>query len=167
MHKIAFIVFLLIYTPMPAYAQEATEAEKKESTEEEQGFINYGLLSISIGHKLTKDGKHIIYKINNNTGQSIDSIFGWIYKIRRSADENVPKVVLVNNPNISGILISKLPHKPFTLGTWRFTLRRKSPPENVDYVLRVNDRSIFYVPFEFQEPLTTSLPEEEEGAPSE
>ncbi|MDP6625645.1 MAG: hypothetical protein QGG87_04230, partial [Nitrospinota bacterium] len=77
MYKIVFTLFLLISMPLYAYSEE--ESKKEESLEEEQvepaiedqGFIDYGPLSISIGYKLARNKKQIIYKISNNTNKSI------------------------------------------------------------------------------------------------
>lgn len=162
MSKIIFCLLLLISMPVTAFTQEPTNDKKTETTEEgqvepveptieAQGFINYGLLNISVGYRIAKGGKHIIYKIKNNTGKSIDKIFGQVYQIKKDEKGNVIKNILANNPNASAILISKYPHKPSALGTWRFTLKQKSSTQNVQYMLSVNDRSIFYAPFEIRE----------------
>ncbi len=177
---IFFCLFIFVFWAhllSPGHAQEVPEDKKDEAAEEEaapsiedSGFINYGLLSISIGYEITTDKKHIIFKIINNTGQTIDSVFGWVYKVQKGENENTAKVFLINKPNTSGILVSKHPHKPAEMGTWRFTLKRKNSPENATYLLRVNDRSIFYVPFVYPEPpprTVEEVPEEGEGEAKE
>ncbi len=177
MRKIIFCLLLLIVMPVSAYAREPANNEKTKTTEEEQvetvespieaqGFINYGFLDISIGYRITKDEKHLVYKIKNNTGKSIDTIFGQIYQIEKDEMGRVVKNILANNPNASGILISKYPHKPSALGTWRFTLEQKSSTQNVQYLLRVNNRSIFYAPFEIRESrVIKAVKEEKEDTP--
>ena len=166
-------MFLLISMPLFGYSEEkdkkeeTTEDIQVEPTIEDQGFIDYGSLSISIGYKLARNKKQIIYKISNNTNKSIDRLFGQIYKIERDETGRVTKNVLVNNPNTSGILISKYPHKSSTLGTWRFTLKEKSPHQNAEYFLRVSNRSIYYVPFEIRESKVIKIEKEEEIPPVE
>ena len=159
--------------PVTAFTQGPTDDKKTETTEEEQvepveppieaqGFINYRLLDISVGYSIAKDGKHIIYKIKNKAGKSVDRIFGQIYQIEKDEMGNVIKNILANNPNASGILISKYPHRPSALGTWRFTLKQKHSIQNVQYMLNVNDRSIFYAPFEIRESQVIKTVTEEE-----
>tara|TARA_B100000315_G_scaffold43399_1_gene38304 strand:+ start:10840 stop:11373 length:534 start_codon:yes stop_codon:yes gene_type:complete len=169
-----FCLFLFISMPLTAFTQEPTNDKKIKTIEEEQvepveppiesqGFINYGLLDISVGYRIAKDGKHIIYKIKNNTRKSIDKIFGHLYQIKKDKVGNVIKNILANNPNASAILISKYPHKPSALGTWRFTLKQKSSTQNIQYMLSVNDQSIFYAPLEIRESQVAQPVKEEEG----
>ena len=173
MYKIGFTLFLLISMPLFGYSEEkdkkeeTTEDIQVEPTIEDQGFIDYGSLSISIGYKLARNKKQIIYKISNNTNKSIDRLFGQIYKIERDETGRVTKNVLANNPNTSGTLISKYPHKSSTLGTWRFTLKEKLPQQNAKYFLRVSNRSIYYVPLEIRESRVIKIEKEEEIPPVE
>lgn len=140
--------------------KDSTDAKEKEEEKEappppppieEQGFYDYGFLAVSIGYRLTNDNDRIIYKIMNNTGRSIDSVYGWVYRIEKDENSEFGRKVLVNNPNSSGMLISKSPQKPSTLGTWAFALKKKSSSQNAQYMLNVNQRSVFYAPFEFPE----------------
>lgn len=157
-----FLLILIIGLPLSVFALEPPPDKQKKSIEEtketevepaieDQGFIYYGPLSISLGYKVSRDKRHIIYKIMNNTGQSIDRVFGRIYQVERDDMGRVTRSFLANNPNAGGILISKRPHKPSTSGTWRFSLENKTISQNTQYLLKVNNRSIFFTPFEIKE----------------
>lgn len=159
---IIFCLFLLISVPVTAYAQEPTNDKKAGTTKEEQGsegFINYGFVEISSAYALTEDEKHITFQIKNNTAKSIDLIFGWIYRIEKGEDGGITNVVLINNPHVSGILVSKYQHKPYEIESWRFTLNKKSSEQNT-YMLKVKNRSIFYATVKIREPLAAQLEKE-------
>ncbi len=132
--KVFIFCLALLFVPF--------ELEGKQN-EVQQDLIHLGFISYSPNFKLTKDRKHIIFKIKNNTSRTISNIYGWVYQYQEG-DPN--SSTLVNNPNQGGLLIEGGPHNSGKIVSWKFKLlplRKPATPKD-RYALKTSNKSIFY-----------------------
>ncbi len=138
-----------------------SNAQSKEDNEEEK-FINLGLISFSPKYIVTEDFRLIRFKIRNNTNRTISNMFPWIYKYKKSEDGKASDFILVNNPHQGGLIQKNRIHPPGKKLFWQFKLVRPVPLEkNQEYTLRVSPKSIFYSRVE------TGIPVEEIKKPGQ
>ncbi len=140
--KVFIVSFVLLFLPLKIGAKK---------NDGEQKLINLGYISYFPDFELTKDRKHIIFKIRNNTNLTISNIYGWIYQYKEGEPRSS---LLVNNPNQGGILIEGGPHQGGKTVSWKFKLlplRKPATPKD-RYSLRTSNKSIFY----YKHPLITS-----------
>jgi hypothetical protein len=140
-----------------ANAQEAklenTQEAGKEDAGSEEKFTNSGLIYISNKFELSKDRKHISFKIINNAGRSIANLFGWVYKYEQDGTGKKINFALANYPHKSGVYVLGRSHKPGEKGMWRFILKETVPAEATPkFLLLVNMNSIFFAKVEVLEP---------------
>lgn len=142
---------------LPGHAQEAKPEKnkdaEKEDVETEEKFTNFGLISISNKFELSKDRKHVSFKIINNAGRSIANLFGWVYKYEEEATGKKINFVLANYPHKGGAYVLGGFHRPGKMGKWRFILKETVPLEvTPKFLLLVNMNSIFFAKIEVLEP---------------
>jgi len=118
--------------------------------DEEEKFINIGLLGVSTKYTIPATTNTIVFRIKNNATRTISQIYGWVYRYDKEPDGKGKNFVLLNNPHKGGNIIKGNPHRPGTVSEWSFPLVRKaSPPSDViEYTLRVHSRSIFFANIE-------------------
>ncbi len=121
-----------------------------QAQDEEEKFVNLGLIGVSSKYNLTPDNRGILFRIRNNTTRTISNIFGWVYIYEKGEDDKEKNFVLLNNPHKGGSIVKGKPHSPGKISEWRFPLVRKATPpnQNVKYTLRVHSRSIFFANIE-------------------
>lgn len=152
--------FILHSGGFPAKAQTSEAQNKKEGKQEEKGdeevqesFANYGIISVSNRHELSKDRQHVSFNIINNSGRSITNLFGWVYRYEEGEAGKKTNYVLVNFPHKGGVGENIMSHKPGRKAKWRFLLKRAVPQEeNPPFLLLVNMNSIFFAKTETIEP---------------
>ena len=136
-----FIVFLLIFSLIIFLSNN-----KAYSQEEEEKFANIGPIGISNKYTIPKNEQAIIFKIKNNSSRTIKQLFGRVFKIDKSQTDPQKKFLLINNPHKGGSISKGKPHRPGTISEWHFILALKPPAANeeVDYILQINPKSIFF-----------------------
>ncbi len=129
-----------------ALAQE----NKDNPDEKEVEFVNFGYVSVSPKYKIGPRAKRIIFKIKNNATRSIQSIFAWVYEIKKEDDGQVSEFRLVNNPNKSGLPIKGGTHEPSTEEQWSFPLIAANPPvdPSKQFTLLVDPRGVRFATIE-------------------
>lgn len=154
-------VFFILYSGgIPAKAQTPEtrnkEEKAKEKTDEEdtqESFTNYGIISVSNRHELSKGRQHVSFNIINNSGRSITNLFGWVYRYEEGESGKKTNYALVNFPHKGGVGENIMSHKPGRKAKWRFLLKRAIPQEeNPPFLLLVNMNSIFFAKTETIEP---------------
>tara|TARA_B100001123_G_C15132283_1_gene955859 strand:+ start:74 stop:547 length:474 start_codon:yes stop_codon:yes gene_type:complete len=136
-----FIVFLLIFSLVIFLSNN-----KAYSQEEEEKFANIGPIGISNKYTIPKNKQAIIFRIKNNSSRTIKQLFGRVFKIDKSQTDPQKKFLLINNPHKGGSISKGKPHRPGTISEWHFILALKPPAANeeVDYILQINPKSIFF-----------------------
>lgn len=135
-------MLIMVFSATPLLAQE--EADDVRT------FINLGLISFSPKYKLTENGRHIIFRIRNNSARSISNIFAWVYGFVKGKDGKETDFRLVNNPHRGGTMVKGGPHFPGKVIEWRFPLTEKISPDDTkrDFTLRASQKSIFFMKVE-------------------
>jgi len=130
-----------------ALAQQAADPKN----EDEEEFLNQGLISTSKTYKITLQSQYIVFKIQNNAGKTINNIYPWIYKYYQDPKDGIEKYLLVNNVHRGGIRLNGVPHRPGTRVDWRFALvrgNRPNGPEAKNYILLTHPKSILFTNIE-------------------
>jgi hypothetical protein len=130
-----------------AVAQQAVDPQK----EEEEEFLNQGLISTSKTYKITPQSQYIVFKIQNNAGKTINNFYPWIYKYFKDPKDGIEKYLLVNNVHSGGVRLNGIPHRPGTRVDWRFSMVRgnnPNDPEAKNYILLTHPKSIHFVNIE-------------------
>lgn len=133
---------LLSLTSYPIHAQAQEDDEEK--------FVNLGLISISNKHTIPSKTNTIVFRIKNNAARTISQIYGWVYMYEKGPDGKGTNFVLLNNPHRGGNITKGAPHRPGAISEWSFPLVREpsSANQEIDYTLRVHTRSIFFASIE-------------------
>ncbi len=120
-----------------------------QDKDDKETFVRTGTIAFSKKYILADDFSHIIFKIKNHNPKTLSQIFGWVYRIPATKDEdaqNTKKLILVNNPHRGGIIVKGNPHRPGNKAQWRFLLDRnmQGATEKDTFTLRVSPKGVFF-----------------------
>ena len=143
MHGKSFTIVLLSVILMLGFQQKIESQQSGEDDTEE--MVNLGPISYSTKFELPPKRNYIIFKIRNNTPQTISNIFGWVYHYQEN-ENKVENLRLVNNPHRGGIIVEGKPHLSQEYARWRFPISPPPTPPNPEdrYILRTHAKGIFF-----------------------
>ena len=140
--KTIFIIGVTLVLFLGSWKPAVSQQNNDEEAEE---FVNLGPISFSKNYELPPERNFIIFKIQNNTSNTISNIFGWVYHFLKK-ENKIENFHLVNNPHRGGIIIEGKPHLSQGFARWRFPISTPfSPPTPDDrYTLRIHSKGIFF-----------------------
>ncbi len=120
-----------------------------QEKEDKEAFVRTGTIAFSKKYILADDFSHVIFKIRNHNPRTLSQVFGWVYRIPATKDQdaqNSKKLILVNNPHRGGIIVKGKPHRPGKKAQWRFLLDRnmEGATEKDTFTLRVSPKGVFF-----------------------
>jgi len=140
--KPIFIACLMLALLLGSWSLAVPQQNSEEETEE---FVNLGPISFSKNYELPPERNFIIFKIRNNTSNTISNIFGWVYHYLEK-ENKFKNFHLINNPHRGGIIVKGKPHLSQGFARWRFPISSPSSPPTPDdrYSLRIHSKGIFF-----------------------